>query len=100
MGFVNWVKTHVRASVAIVVFPVALIVCGAVMIASKVNYDNYVVEYNSNVLFTKANNPVSPTDVLVSDNFASKRASSYILYFLKERVMQLLKLMVLVIFLD
>lgn len=78
MGFVNWVKNHVRASVAIVVFPIALAICGGVMIASKVNYDNYIVKYEDDVLTTKANSPIDPLEVLINNDYTSKRASKYI----------------------
>ena len=77
MGFINWVKNHVVASVAIVVFPVALIICGVSMLNSKKEYDKYVVEYNANVLNTKANSPVNPNDVLTVDSFTSKYAKSF-----------------------
>lgn len=77
MGFINWVKNHVVASVAIVVFPVSLIICGCVMLNSKNDYDQYVTEYNANVLNTKANSPVNPNDVLVADNFTSKYANKF-----------------------
>ena len=77
MGFINWVKNHVVASVAIVVFPVALLICGGVMLNSKKEYEEYVVKYNENVLTTKANAPVNPNDVLVLDNFQSKYSKKF-----------------------
>lgn len=78
MKFMDWVKKHIVASVAIVVFPITLIVCGGVMIKSKVDYDNYVVEYDKNVLITKVSNPISPTEVSLVENFTSKRANKFV----------------------
>mgnify|MGYP003311805672 CR=1 FL=1 len=78
MGFLNWVKKHIVASVAIVVFPITLIICGGVMIKSKVDYDNYVVEYEKNVLITKVSNPISPSEVGLVENFTSKRAKKFV----------------------
>ena len=77
MGFINWVKNHVRATTAIVVFPVALVICGVYMLNSKSNYDKYVTEYNENILNTKANSPVNPLDVFVNENYNSKYANKF-----------------------
>lgn len=72
MKFLDWVKNHIVASVAIVVFPVTLLICGGVMLKSKLDYDDYEVEYEITTLNTKANSPVNPSEVIVDETFTSK----------------------------
>lgn len=77
MKFLNWVVNHLRLCVAIIVFPIALAVCGIVMYNSKVEYDEYVEKYDNDVLTTKATSAIDPLEVLVNNSFTSKRASKY-----------------------
>lgn len=67
---INWAKEHVRSVVAIVVFSITIIVCGAVMISSYASYVSYENNYYVQQLNIKANAPASPSSVYIDDEFS------------------------------
>ena len=68
--FLTWVTTHIRSSVAIVVFSAATITCGSIVLSSYVNYSKYEKEFYVNELNTKADSPAVPNAVYIDDSFS------------------------------
>ena len=70
MKFLNWVKNHIPACVAIVCMTVAIIVGGSLVLSSYNSYLAYEQKYYDDNLNAKVSTFPAPTDILIDDDFA------------------------------
>lgn len=70
MKFLNWIKNHIAACVAIVAVTVAVIVGGSLVLSSYTSYLEYEEQYYKDNLNAKVSTFPAPTDILIDDDFA------------------------------
>ena len=70
MRFLNWIKNHIPACVAIVAMTVVIIVGGSLVLSSYNSYVAYEKQYYEDNLNAKVSTFPAPTDILIDDDFA------------------------------
>ena len=74
MKIFEWFKKHPIASVAIVGYTVAVIVCGSIMLNSYTSYQRYEKKYNADELELAISRGATPSRVMIEDEYKSKYA--------------------------